>query len=607
MDRNRIAVATVPLVVVATVWGLLLRVEALVAGYGPAAGWFEGIQRTLAYLATYLHPATVRFPHDIVRSGDPLAYLNNARAMTWFYQGRAREPVFNYLTKSMLGVTGDADIAVSLASMSFSILCIPAAYLLGRVAHGRVAGLLAAFVVAIEPDLIRWGVQGWRDDTFTFFVCLFVAGCLAVMKRRTAGRLALLSLAGAGAVLVRLTALSFVVPGFAAVLWHIWHTDRPASRRASLVGVATAAGGMFVLVAPYLVTCWLAFGDPLIAVNRNTNYYRAGAGIDASEPQGTGSYLWARASERPVAFVDQTLQGFTTYPFANKWRALNRWIPQLGHVLGALALAGMLAWAWTPRGRFLLLMLFSSMLPYVFTWQISAAWRFTMHTYPIYLVAAGFALTFLLGLAATPRELPTGRQVRLFGARAAASLAILIAIWAVLWSLPRPSFREAMRTGQSVHVELGWRDHSFFPSDAWYPQIEQRRVPVRLSRGRRTQIRLPLPPGQDYLVALRVFTARSIPQSRIVRVLAHGQQVARFRVGPGTPATGWRSFTLSAATIGSGMDTIELEANFGIPGSSLHPRPEGALANAETALAIVELWVHPDPDPGDGRSAGRRQ
>ena len=83
--------------------------------------------------------------------------------MAWFYEGRAREPVFNYATKLWLWLTNDADIAVSAASTVFSVLCIPATYLLARFAFGRAVGLSAALIIAIDPDMISWGVRGWRE------------------------------------------------------------------------------------------------------------------------------------------------------------------------------------------------------------------------------------------------------------------------------------------------------------------------------------------------------------------------------------------------------------------------------------------------------------
>ena len=588
------ALAEAPVVLACCVWGSLLRLEALVAGYGAVPGLPQNAQRALASLTTYLHPSSVSFPHDIVRGGDPIAYLNNARAMTWFYEGRAREPLFNYATKLMLRVTGDADIGVSLASVSFSILCVPAAYFLGRVALGRAAGLLAAIVVAIEPDLIRWGVQGWRDDAFTFFVGIFVAAGISVLKERTASRLALLSLAGAGAILVRLTALSFVVPAFAIVLWHAWREGPQAPRRSGLIWVGLSAGAVFVLVIPYLVNCWLVFGDPLVAVNRNTRYYRANAGLDASQSMSTRAYLQMLATERPVATVDQVLQGFTIYPFTNKWHALESWKPGFGLTLRALALAGLLVWPWTARGRFLLVMLFASMLPYVFTWHISAEWRFTMHTYPLYLTAAGFALTHLLNLALPPWEFPTWRRIVRVGPRAIGSIATLLLFVALLAWLPLPRFREAMRAGQATHIGTGWQDRVFFPRDAWYPRVERERIPVRLSKGRRVPVRLGLEPGRGYRLDLRVFPALPLTHAGMVTAFVRDAAVAQFRVGPGTSETGWHSFEISEAAVGTGVSEIELEANFGFATTAIDPVPAGAVTEAKTAIAVIELWVHPD-------------
>ena len=45
-------------------------------------------------------------------------------------------------------------------------------------------------------------------------------------------------------------------------------------------------------------------------------------------------------------------------------------------------------------GRFLLLMLALSVVPYAFTWHIDGGgeWRFTMLVYPIYLIAAALAV-----------------------------------------------------------------------------------------------------------------------------------------------------------------------------------------------------------------------
>lgn len=126
-------------VLAVTAAGALLRIEALVGSFGtvPLGSTLEALQMRIARLGPWLHGGRLAWPNLGEHAGDPVAYLNNARAMTWFCQARAREPVFNYATRWWLGLTNDADIAVSAASTVFSVLCVPATYLLGRLAFRR--------------------------------------------------------------------------------------------------------------------------------------------------------------------------------------------------------------------------------------------------------------------------------------------------------------------------------------------------------------------------------------------------------------------------------------------------------------------------------------
>ena len=76
--------------------------------------------------------------------------------------------------------------------------------------------------------------------------------------------------------------------------------------------------------------------------------------------------------------------------------------------------AGMIAALWSPTGRLLLVILFTSLLPYAVTWAVGGGseWRFTQHVYPLYLVLASSALA-LLGrtLYAIVRDRRTARFV----------------------------------------------------------------------------------------------------------------------------------------------------------------------------------------------------
>ena len=80
----------------------------------------------------------------------------------------------------------------------------------------------------------------------------------------------------------------------------------------------------------------------------------------------------------------------------------------------------------------------------------------------------------------------------------------------------------------------------------------------------------------------------------MVTAFVRDSAVARFRVGPGTSETGWHSFEISEAAIGTGVSKIELEASFGFATTAMDPAPPGALNEAETAIAVLELWVRPE-------------
>ena len=137
------------------------------------------------------------------------------------------------------------------------------------------------------------------------------------------------------------------------------------------------------VAGPYMAACTLAYGDPFYAVNFHTKFYRSRSGLEYDTPMSWAGYL-------RTGFVT----GLTTYPFTNKWQGLDWLTPWLRRLLAPAAVAGLLIFTRSPAGRLLLVILFSALLPYAFTWGVpgGAEWRFTMHAYPFYLVAAMLAL-----------------------------------------------------------------------------------------------------------------------------------------------------------------------------------------------------------------------
>ncbi len=327
-------------------------------------------------------------PEYEVVSGDPYHYVTRARAMRGFYDPDVREPLFPAWTRVFLELLGDRVLAVHVASASCSTLLVLATYLLGAAAFSRVVGLIAALAMAVDRDVLWWSVEGFRDDAFALLVVLSALALLRLARSPTTRSGALAGLAGAAACLTRITSLSFLVP--AAALLLIPRGEKARERRRA-VGVAVLV--LLALVGPFLLSCAIAYGDPLYAVNFHTKFYRSRSGLSFQESMGWLDYLRAGSPLREQVAIG--LKGVTTYPFGNKWRGLDDVSPWLPRPLRIAAVAGLVLFLRSRQGRLLLLVLLTSLLPYAFTWPIlgGAEWRFTMHAYPFYLVAAGLALT----------------------------------------------------------------------------------------------------------------------------------------------------------------------------------------------------------------------
>ena len=371
---------------VIVVYAAALRGDALVARYGPLErpAWARAVQDMSAPFADLRPRSFAWSPVEGYGRGDPVNYIRYATEMESFYAAHVREPLFPFCTKVFLWLLNQQDVAVSFASGLFSILCVWATWLLGSYAFSRWVGLGAALGVAVEPELISWGVNGWRDDAFMFFVVLSSYALLRCHRQLTYRHAVWAGIVAGLACLTRLTSLSFLVPGFVILAW----SYRVQRERLALLGLA-----MFVatlLAAPFLINCWREFGDPLYAINAHTKFYQTREGTAPQPDLSATTYIGTMFRDDPVRTVETMVVGLTTYPFTNKWRGFNHWLPRAGRWLSWSALVGLALFLTSSRGRLLLIVLGMSLLPYAFTWPIrgGAEWRFTQHAYPFFLIAA---------------------------------------------------------------------------------------------------------------------------------------------------------------------------------------------------------------------------
>jgi 4-amino-4-deoxy-L-arabinose transferase-like glycosyltransferase len=510
-----------------TAYGAALRLDALVEKYGPVdhPGWVRVLVHVAASAGAALRPFALGWPpidHPYV-GGDPINYLKYAREMRGFYQAHLREPVFLALTRAFLWLLSNQDVAVSFASLAGSVLAIAGTYLLGASLTSPPWGLLAALIMAIERENITWAPDGWRDDTFTAVVLFAAWAFVRVHRNPTVWNGVLLGVTSAAACLTRITAVSFILPG---MVWLLIDSPRDA-RRARGRSVAVALGALIVLVAPYLVNCAIQLGDPLIAINYHTGYYRYGEGLPSQQPMSAMQYLQTKVGRSPLTTIDTAMVGVFVVPFETKWTGLAPWLRPARFWA---AVAGLLMLPFIATGRLLLVILLGSLVPYAFTWNVGGGgeWRFTMHAYPFYIVAACYAFARLLHLVLLvrrDRSMPSWSRLRPGLIRSAVTGAVVLLASVLYLSMPWFAFNETLAQGQDLTVGAGTRDVAFF-RHGWSPPHQEGLVTVRVSLAQRAVIWIPLPARRSYDLTLRFDPVAPALQHR-VEVLLNGRLVGR--------------------------------------------------------------------------------
>ncbi|HEU4937784.1 MAG TPA: glycosyltransferase family 39 protein, partial [Vicinamibacterales bacterium] len=566
---RRIPMIPVVLLVIMA-YGTLLRFEVFVERYGALdqPQWAKVLTKDAVPLVATLHPSVYRWHHvaQPYVGGDPINYIKYAREMRSFYQAHVREPIFLALTRIYLWLLDGQDVAVSFASITGSVLTIIAAYLLGTVVLSRTAGAVLAVLVALEYELISWSVDGWRDDVFMATVTFSAWAFVRCQRDPSRGNAAVLGVTTAAACLTRITALSFAVPAFAWLM-----IDRGGQSRVQRARMAIAAALICaVIVAPYLVNCAIATGDPLYAINYHTVYYRYGEGLPAEKPMSAVAYMNAKIHARPITALDTAITGLFVQPFRVKWTGLDGWIRGSRAVLSWLSIIGMLRWIVLPEGRMLLIILIGSLVPYALTWNVAGGgeWRFTMHTYPLYLTASMSGAVFCWQLArdvsrrAQRREfiIPRGKLLRL--GSLAAAIAVVTAIYL---ALPWFVVRETIAARTDVSVAAGGRDATFFGAGWSGPYADG--LTFRVSRAERAVVRIPLPEQRSYQIVLRLDPVAPERQRRAV-VLLNRQLLATLILTWTPGRVGSYPLLLPADKVRVGMNELTIVPDMLVPAGS---------------------------------------
>jgi hypothetical protein len=599
------ATLVLPLVVVSI--AALLRLDAITQSYGPVEhpAWLRAVQIGLGPALDTMRPPSVSwkrvglYPHrDAPPSqyiSDPYTYLIFAREMRSFSGAHHREPVFPFATRAWLWLLNGQDVAVSFASASFSVLAVLATYLLGLAIYSRWVGFGAALAMAVDYDAISWSVGGWRDDAFTFGVVITAWAMVRFLQRPSWGTAVLMGLCGGFTALVRLTAVTFLIPGFAYLA-----LAADGLLRARLARVLAAILVLFVVTAPYLVNCWRVFGDPLYAINHLTadqlvmEGQQAGspAAAPASSSMNVVEYLTSKTGGHPYRTLDTVLLGLTSYPFSNKWSGLSRWIPRLGDVLSWAALAGLLVLGASAPGRLVLLVLVASLLPAAVTWKLAADWRFTAHAYPFFLVAAflafGKVLELLKAFRAREQRTLAGPRFRQVASWTALIVCIAAGTWFVRRVLPFLVVAESLRAQEEVTIGTDGRDGLFF-RDGWAAPERGGNVTLRAATGPMSSIELPLP-AADYRLAVRL-DPYPRPHDGVdgrlpaVRMFLNNNLLSTFELGWNPERVGSYVARVPRTAVQNGANRLTFMSN---------PPPDTQSGSPRHSFAIWYVRIHPE-------------
>jgi len=248
-----------------------------------------------------------------------------------------------------------------------------------------------------------------------------------------------------------------------------------------------------------------------------------------------------------------------------------------------------LLWPFSADGRMLLVILFGSLLPYAFTWNVigGGEWRFTMHVYPFYLLAALCTVEWAWRGATTWRREP--RRVRALVTASAARrvlagaaiVAIACAIYAVL---PWFVVRETIATGNDVSIETGARDWTFFGSGWSAPYADG--PTFRVSQAEQSVVRIPFPTRRAYQIVLRLDPVAFDRQHRVT-VLLNRQLLAVLHLTWNPERVGSYPLQLPPERVRAGSNELTIVPDTLVPAGTAGSR---FAARDPHDLLGVRLW-----------------
>jgi hypothetical protein len=189
------------------------------------------------------------------------------------YPGALQPPGYSVFAASLLAISDRSLMAVRLAQVLLSTLTVWLVYQLGASWFGPRSGLAAAWLCALQPELIAFSHYFWSE---TLFVCLLLAGVALLARGSEPASRPAAALAGVALGCAALTRSSLVALLPLLLLW--LPLVQRAQWRTALARGALAACVAFATIAPWTARNWSVHdGFVLIDTNGAYNLWRGNA------------------------------------------------------------------------------------------------------------------------------------------------------------------------------------------------------------------------------------------------------------------------------------------------------------------------------------------
>ena len=374
-------------------FGSILRFDALLVRsqlveVSPWANTVHGGLRP--FLPDYYAVYRANLEEDPYRA-DVRSYLDRAEAMSLgsFYDASFREPFYVGLVKLFVALAGAREVGILIQSLFFSIAVLPLAFMLAVPVVGRWWAAAMLVPLVLHEWLIFEAPSGYRMSAYVFFLILFAASVFGRYRGRSVLRGVVSGILAAIICLIRLSALSFVVPIFLLGAW-----EKRKQGGWSTLGVAVLT--TVLLVTPFLVNCYRTHGDPFYAISFHTQFWLRAEGTESPASLGQVSlYRYVSEFHGIGELATGNLRGLTVLPLTKFWSGLSDF-PLLDTAVLTAGVAGLLLSVATPL-RFLLVAYLGHLIPFAYIQNFSSgrAPRFVMPAY-FFLVLAAVWLGYFL-------------------------------------------------------------------------------------------------------------------------------------------------------------------------------------------------------------------